>query len=102
MSVGVRAKEGQRSLNVRGVEKDIMDSVGYEGTHHSTKVHREEDGKVIEREMARKHRRVASPKKEKVDPKGKAKLKERKDNISVKSQNIHKNCGQAEGKRVPQ
>ena len=26
-SVGVRAKEGQRSLNARSVEKDIMDNV---------------------------------------------------------------------------
>ena len=51
-SVGVRAKEGQGSLNVPSVEKDIMDSVGH---NHPTKIHRKEDGKVIEKEMAREH-----------------------------------------------
>ena len=89
---GVRAKEGQRSLNVRSVEKDIMDNVGHKATHHHIKIHRKEDGKVVAKEMAKEHRRVASPK-EKVEPKGKAKVKERKDNVSTKLQNLHRNSG---------
>ena len=67
--------EGQRSLNARSVEKDIMDSVGHEATHHLKNTHRKEDGKVIEKGMAMEHRRVASPKEEKVEPKGKGKGK---------------------------
>ena len=64
-----------------------MDNVGHEATHHRTKIHREEDGKVIEKDMAREHRRVASPKEEKMEPMGKARQGERKDNVSTKSQN---------------
>ena len=44
------------------MEIDIMDNVGDEATHHHTESHRKEDGKVVEKEMAREHRRVASPK----------------------------------------
>ena len=75
-SVGLRAKEEQRSLHVRSAEKDIMDNIGHESTHHPTKIHRKEDGKVIEMETAREHRRVASPKEEKVEAKRKAEAKE--------------------------
>ena len=39
-----------------------MDTVGHEATHHPTKIHRKEDGEVVEKEMAKEHRRVASPK----------------------------------------
>ena len=35
-----------------------MDSVGHEATHQPTKIHREEDGKVTEKETAREHRTV--------------------------------------------
>ena len=38
-------------------------------------IHRKKDGKVKEKEMDREHRRAASPKEEKVEPKGKAKGK---------------------------
>ena len=65
-SVGVRAKEGQISLNARSVEKDIMDN-------HHTKIHKKEDGKVVEKEMAKEHRRVAT-----------------------KSQDLQRNSGQAD------
>ena len=36
--------EGHRSLNVRNVERNIVDSVGHGATHHPTKTHRKEDG----------------------------------------------------------
>ena len=76
-SVGVRAKEGQRSVNVRSVGKDIMESVRHKVSHHPTEIHRREDGKMMKKEMAREHRRVANPK---VETKGKAgKGKERKE-----------------------
>ena len=41
---------------------------------------RKEDGKVTEKETAREPRRVASPKEEKAEFKGKEKVKERKGN----------------------
>ena len=41
--------EWQRSFNVHNVERNIMDSVGYGGTHHPTKIHRKEDGKETEK-----------------------------------------------------
>ena len=34
-----------------------MDTVKHEAAHHHTKTHRKEDGKVIEKETAREHRR---------------------------------------------
>ena len=49
-NVRVRAMEEQKSLNVRSVERNIMDSVGYGATHHPTKIHRKEDGKETEKE----------------------------------------------------
>ena len=84
---------------MRSVEKDILDSVGHEATHHPTEIHRKEDGKVMEKDMAREHRRVASPKEEKVETKGKEKVKERKErkgNVSTKSQNLQKSSGQVD------
>ena len=48
------------------------------------------------KEMAREPRRVASPKEEKVETKGKEKVKERKDNVSTKSQNLRKSSGRAD------
>ena len=36
-SVGVRSKEGQRSVNARSVDKDIMNDVGHEATHQHTR-----------------------------------------------------------------
>ena len=44
-NVGVRAMEGQRSLNVHNVERNIMDICGYGATHHPTKIHSKEDWK---------------------------------------------------------
>ena len=46
-------EEEQRNLNVRIVERNIMDRVWYGVTHHPIKTHRKEDGKVIEKETAR-------------------------------------------------
>ena len=60
------------------------------------RIHRKEDGKVIEKEMTREHRMVTSPKEEDLEPKGKAKAKERKDMVSTKLQNFQKNSGQAD------
>ena len=87
-NVGVRALEGQRSLNVRNVERNIMDSVGHGAKHHPTQTHRKEDGKVTEKETAREPRKVESSKEEKV--------KETKDNVSTKSQNHQKSSGQVD------
>ena len=36
--------EVQRNLNVRNVDRNIMDSVGHGATHHPTKTHRKEYG----------------------------------------------------------
>ena len=94
-NVGVRAMERQRSLNVRNVERNIMDSVGHGATHHPIKTHRKEDGKVTEKETARE-RKVESSKEEKAEINGKEKEKERKDNVSTKSQIHQKNSGQVD------
>ena len=88
--------EGHRSLNVRNVERNIMDSVGHGATHHPTKTHRKDDGKVTEKETAREPRKVESSKEEKAETKGKEKVKERKDNVSTKSQNHQKSSGQVD------
>ena len=66
-NVGVRAVEGQRSLNVHNVERNIMDSVGHEATHHPTRIHRKEDGKETEKETAREPRTAETMGKEKVE-----------------------------------
>ena len=95
-NVKIRAMGGQKSLNVRNVERNITDSVGYEATHHPTKIHRKEDGKVTEKETAREPRKVESSKVEKAETMGKEKVKERKDNVSTKSQNHQKNSGQVD------
>ena len=88
--------EGQRSLNVRNVERNIMDRVGHGATHHPTKTQRREDGKVTEEETAREPRNLESSKREKAETKRKEKVTERKDNVSTKSQNHHKNSGQVD------
>ena len=67
--------EGQRSLNVRSVDRNIIDSVGHGATHQPTKIHRKEDGKEREKETAREPRRVAIPKEEKAETKGREKVK---------------------------
>ena len=95
-NVGVRAMEGQRSLNVHNVERNVMDSVGHGATHHRTKIHRKVDGKETEKETAREPRKVESSKEEKVETMGKEKAEERKDNVSTKSQNHQKNSGQVD------
>ena len=58
--------EGQRSLNVHNVERNIMDNVGH-GATHPTKSHRKEDGKETEKETAREPRKVESSKEEKTE-----------------------------------
>ena len=58
-----------------------MDSVGHGATRHTTKINRKEDGKVTEKETAREPRRVASPKEEKAEFKGKEKVL-KKSNVS--------------------
>ena len=97
-NVGGRTIEGQRNLNVRSVERNIMDSVGHGVAHHPTKTHRKEDGKETEKETAREPRKVESSKVEQAETMGKEKekVKERKDNVSMKSQNHHKNSGQVD------
>ena len=95
-NVGVRAREGQRSLNVHNVERNIMDTVGYGATHHPTKIHRNEDGKETEKETAREPRKVESSKEQVAETMGKEKVEERKDNVSTKSQNHRKNSGQVD------
>ena len=77
-SVGVRSKEEQRNINARNAEKDIMDNVGREATHQQTESYRKEDGRWQKKETAREHRSVASPRAEKVEPKGKVKEKRKK------------------------
>ena len=69
-----------------------MDSVGYGATHHPTQIHRKEDGKETERES----RKVESSKEEKTETMGKEKVEERKENVSMKSQNHQKNSGQVD------
>ena len=86
--------EGERSHNVRSVERNIMDSVGYGATHHPIKIHRKEDGKETEKETAREPRKVESSKVEKEETMGKEQVEERKDNVSTKSQNHRRNSGQ--------
>ena len=83
--------EGQKSLNVHSVERNIMDSVGHGATHHPTKTHRKEDGKETDKETAREPRKVESSPEEKAETMGKDKVEKRKDNVSTKSQNHHKN-----------
>ena len=73
-----------------------MDSVGHGATHHPTKTHRKDDGKVTEKETAREPRKVKKSKEEQAETKGKEKVKERKDNVSTKSQNHRKNIGQVD------
>ena len=62
------------------VERNIMDSVGHGAAHHPTKTHRKEDGRG----------------EEKAETKGKEKVKERKGNVSTKSQNHQKSSGQVD------
>ena len=88
--------EGQRSLNARIVERDFMDSVGHGAAPHPIKTHRKEDGKVTEKETVREPRKGESCQPEKADTKSKEKVKERKDNVSTKSQNHHKSSGQVD------
>ena len=94
-NVGVRARQGQRSVNVHNVERNIMDSVGYGATHHPTEIHRNEDGKETEKE------RQVNPERWKIQSRkwrnqGKRKAEERKDNVSKKSQNHQMNSGQVD------
>ena len=95
-NVGVRTMEGQRNLNVHNVERNIMDSVGQGVTDHPTKKFRKEDGKETGKETAREPRKVESSKEEKAQTMGKEKVKERKDNVSTKSQNHQKNSGRVD------
>ena len=88
--------EGQRSLNVRNGQRNIMDSAGHGATHHPTETHRKEHGKVTEKETAREPRKVESSKEQKTETKGKEKVKERKDNVSTKSQNHQRNSGKVD------
>ena len=88
--------EEQRSLNARNVERDFMDSVGHGATPVPIKTHRKEDGKVTEKETVREPRKGENSQPEKADTKSKEKVKERKDNVSTKSQNHHKSSGQVD------
>ena len=92
-NVGVRSKEEQRRFNARSVEKDCTDTVGHEVTQQQQENHRKDDGKVVEKETAKEHRRVVSPKAEKVEPNGKGKGKGKKDQ-RIHELNRQKNKGQ--------
>ena len=70
---------GRRASVCAVWKKNIMDSVGHGATRHPTKIHRKEDGKVTEQEIAREPRRVASPQEEK---KGKGKKEQRLNEIT--------------------
>ena len=63
---------------------------------HPIKNHRKEDGKETEMETAREPRKVESSKVEKAETMGKEKVKERRDNVSTKSQNHQRNSGQVD------
>ena len=80
----------QRSVNVRNMERNIMDSVGHGDTHHPTKTHREEDGKVTEGN-GKGTQKGGKLNGGKGGNQGEGKVKERKDNVSTKSQN-HQKC----------
>ena len=60
-----------------------MDSVGHGATRHPTKINRKEDGKVTEKETAREPRRVASPKEEKAEFKGKEKVYKKRQRLTA-------------------
>ena len=80
--------EGQKSLNVRCVKKTswtVLDTELHVSPQRFTE-------RMMER-MAREPRRVASPKEEKVETKRKEKVKERKGNVSTKSQNLQESSG---------
>ena len=51
---------------------------------------------MTEKETTREPRRVASPKEEKAEIKGKEKVKKKKGNVSTKSQNLQKSSGQVD------
>ena len=63
---------------------------------HPIKIHRKEDGKETEMETAREPRKVESSEVEKAETMGKEKVKERRDNVSTKSQNHQRNSGQVD------
>ena len=92
----MRVLDKLRSQYVLALFQTVVQPDVLHGTHHHTKIHRKDDGKVVEKEMVREPRGVASPKRKKVEPKGKEKVKERKDNVSTKSQSLQKSSGQAD------
>ena len=95
-NVGVRTMEEQRNLIVHNVERHIMDSVGEELQIIPSR--------FTERWMDRrqKGKRQGNPERWKVQRRKKAetmekeKVKERRDNVSTKSQNHQRNSGQVD------
>ena len=86
--------EEQRNLNVRIVERNIMDRVGY-GVCTSSQKDSQKRGWKSDREGNGKGtRKVESSKVDKAETLGKE--KERMDNISTKSQNHQRNSGQVD------
>ena len=93
-SVGFRAQEGQRSPNARSVEKDFMDSVGHEATHHHTKNSPINTKKKGYKEDGKGTQKAGKSKGGKDGTEGKGKGKGK--NVSTKSQNLQKKvraCG---------
>ena len=86
--------EGQRSLNFRNVERNIMDSVGYGATHHPTKIDRKEDEKGDRKGNGKGTQKGGKFKGGKSGKHGK--VNEIKDNVSTKSQNHQKKSGQVD------
>ena len=70
---------------MRSVEKDIMDNNGHEATHHHTKIHKKEDGKVVEKEMAKEHNNGGKSKGGKGGTQGKGKGKGKKASTSQRN-----------------
>ena len=71
-----------------------MDSVAHGSRHHSTKIHRKEDGKVTEKETAREPRGVASPKEERWKPRERKRSRKERTTSQTKSQNLQKSSVQ--------
>ena len=77
-------------------KKDIMDSVGHEAITSSHQFSQKGGWKGDRKGNGKGTQKGASSKEEKVETKGKAKVKERKDNVSTKAQKLQKNSGKAD------
>ena len=74
----MRVLDKLRSQYVLALFQTVVQPNVLHGTHHHTKIHRKDDGKVVEKEMAREPRGVASSKEEEGGTQGKRKGKRKK------------------------